>query len=291
MTTKLGIPALAGLIVLGAPAFAADVSQDAIDACIDAARAQGAQGGTVLSTEFSEANSLVMLRDSSGTEWRCLVDNQGRSADLSRVGGGAGGGMQDAGGPAFWEVRVNTTLNVHSAPSTSAPTVARLRNGMVVENRGCLDAEGRTWCEIADGDASGWAAAEFLMPASGENTATADDGGGAMAGSSGGEPVTTTERVRFATGTTGAELTGSAGPGGSVRYVLGASAGQDLYVRVAANGPGMSFQIFNPDGSLLDQMGADREYRGELWQSGDHVIEVINRGNATQSFNVIFGID
>ena len=39
----------------------------------------------------------------------------------------------------------------------------------------------------------------------------------------------------------------------------------------------MFYQIFNPDGSfLLDQMGAAQEYRGQLWQSGDHVIEVIN---------------
>jgi hypothetical protein len=38
-------------------------------------------------------------------------------------------------------------------------------------------------------------------------------------------------------------------------------------------------------------MSPDREYRGELWQSGDHVIEVINRGTGTASYNVIFGID
>ncbi|EEX16409.1 hypothetical protein CSE45_3935 [Citreicella sp. SE45] len=37
-------------------------------------------------------------------------------------------------------------------------------------------------------------------------------------------------------------------------------------------------------------MTSDREYRGQLSQSGDHVIEVINRGNGAQSFNVIFGI-
>ena len=66
------------------------VSQDAIDACIDGLRAQsGATGGTVISTEFSEANSLVMLEDSSGTTWRCLVSNDGSNPSLESQGGGA----------------------------------------------------------------------------------------------------------------------------------------------------------------------------------------------------------
>jgi hypothetical protein len=35
-------------------------------------------------------------------------------------------------------------------------------------------------------------------------------------------------------------------------------------------------------------MTSAEEYRDELWQSGDHVIEVINRGNSTTDYNVIF---
>lgn len=63
-------------------------------------------------------------------------------------------------------------------------------------------------------------------------------------------------------------------------------------MRVAAKGPDISYQIFNPDGSLLlDQMTSAKEYRGELWQSGDHVIEVINPGDSNASYTVIFGID
>ena len=93
---------LLALPLLGAsPAFAAEVSQDAIDACIDQVRAVGgpdaASGGRVESTEFSQANSLVMLRDGGGTLWRCLVSNRGQVEDLSVVeaaddGAGAGGG-------------------------------------------------------------------------------------------------------------------------------------------------------------------------------------------------------
>jgi hypothetical protein len=123
----------------------------------------------------------------------------------------------------------------------------------------------------------------------------ADDGGGALAGASGKagvEPPTTTERVRFGAGTTGAEHTGTLTPGSSVRYVLGAKKQQFLQVRVAAQGPDIYYQIFNPDRSLLlEEITVDKPYRGQLWQSGDHVIEVVNRGHSNTSFNVMFDID
>jgi hypothetical protein len=64
-----------------------------------------------------------------------------------------------------------------------------------------------------------------------------------------------------------------------------------LYFRLAANAPGLSYKIFNPDGSLLlGETNAAQEYRGQLWQSGDHKIEVKNLSNRQQSFNVIFGV-
>lgn len=81
------------------------------------------------------------------------------------------------GGPDYWTVMVNTTLNVRSSPSASAPTVARLPNGMIVENRGCRMAEGRRWCQIADGDATGWAAGDFLVEAAGPSAAPPSSGG------------------------------------------------------------------------------------------------------------------
>ena len=106
------------------------------------------------------------------------------------------------------------------------------------------------------------------------------------------EPTTNIERVRFDAGTSGTEITASLTPGSSTRYVLGAKDGQFLYVRVAAQGKDISYQIFNPDNSfLLDQVSSAQKYRGQLWQSGDHVIEVINRGGSTSSYNVIFGIE
>lgn len=155
--------------------LAADVSQDSIDACIDAVRTEaGGGGGHILSTEFSEANSLVMLQDRNDTVWKCVVSNDGSSAFIEVAGAPSyhvpaqndfADGMQ--GGPDYWRINVHSTLNVHSAPSASSPTVARLHRGMVVENRGCQFNEGRKWCQIADGDSTGWAAGEYLVEAGG----------------------------------------------------------------------------------------------------------------------------
>lgn len=68
-----------------------------------------------------------------------------------------------SGGPDWWAVNVESSLNVHSQPSTSAPTVARLPRGKIVGNRGCRMADGHKWCQIADGDATGWVAGEYLV--------------------------------------------------------------------------------------------------------------------------------
>ena len=102
---------------------------------------------------------------------------------------------------------------------------------------------------------------------------------------------TTTVTVRFPPGGTGTELREQFAPGATRRYVLNARAQQFLYFRLASGDPGMSWRIQNPDSTLLDQASAAREYRGQLWQSGNHVIEVINRSNRTQTYNVIFGIN
>lgn len=180
---------------------------DADDACIEQLRAVGGpdgQSGTIESSSFSEAGTLVMLRDAGGTLWRCIAYKDGSIGELSVV------------------------------------------------------------------DAM-------------------DDGGGAMAGAEG---ATATERVKFDRGTSGAELTGTLASGASHQYVLGAKNEQFLYVRVAPRNGALDYVIRNPDGSaLLDLMTADREYRGQLWQTGDHVIEVINRGSSAVDYNVIFGIE
>lgn len=135
---------------------------------------------------------------------------------------------------------------------------------------------------------TGWVTARFLRPpgpGSEENAATADDGAGAAAGASASTGSASGDvRVQFDPGTTGAELTGQLMPQESRRYVLGASNRQNYYFRLAANGLGMTYVVYDPDGSiLLDETGADREYRGQFWQSGDHIVDVYNTSNDVQS--------
>jgi len=194
----------------------------------------------------------------------------------------------------FFVVNLTTpgdTLNVRNVPRPSGQLLDSLPNGTVVRNMGgCTISDGRQWCLVqpSQGGVQGWVAARFLkLPGPGGETAASAGIGTGQPADGGSGPV----RVQFSAGTSGAELTGQLLPGDSQRYILGAANGQNLYFRLAANGPNMFYQIFNPDGSfLLDQMTSDQDYRGQLWQSGEHVIEVINRGNGAQSYNVIFGI-
>ena len=115
---------------------------------------------------------------------------------------------------------------------------------------------------------------------------------GASGSGSPGMGQTDTVRVQFPSGSTGTELSDNLPPGASRRYVLGAGDGQFLYVRVAPWNGSLEYQIFNPDNTfLLDLIPARQEYRGQLWQDGDHVVEVVNRSGQTVSYNVIFGIE
>lgn len=203
LTKITHLSAAAMLAVSAVPAMA---MSDADNACIDALRATGtpdAQAGEILSSSFSEAGTLVMMKDGGGTTWRCIAYRDGAIGELSAV---------DA----------------------------------------------------------------------------ADDGGGAMAGAM----VSGTQRVKFASGTSGAAMTASLAPNTSVRYVIGAKDEQFLNVDVQSHGGALDYQIVNPDGSaLLDLIASDTPYKGQLWQSGDHVIEVSNAGAQPVSFDIGMGIN
>jgi hypothetical protein len=233
-----------------------------------------------ISTEEDGSGLYVMYEPPGNPGGVCTITSVGMAPAQADTTAGAGG-------PDHFRVEVGSRLLVHSRPSTSSPTVAKLPSGMVVQNLGCQQSEGRTWCHIADGDASGWAAGEFLVEASGPIRSAR-----ATPVVQGGSSSHTFERVRFPRGQTGTEFTDELNASESRRYVLGARSGQFLYFRLAANGPGMTYVIYNPDGSVLqDEVSATQEYRGQLWQSGDHTVEVYNTANGAQSFNVIFGIE
>jgi hypothetical protein len=119
-------------------------------------------------------------------------------------------------------------------------------------------------------------------------------GGSPYAGGSGSAPAqsVTTERVRFAAGASSADFTAQLPPGMTVRYRLGAQKNQFLDVQISpANAP-LQYRILNPDGTaLLDALPVNKPYRGQLWQSGDHVVEVINQSNSTVPFDIYLAIN
>jgi hypothetical protein len=101
-----------------------------------------------------------------------------------------------------------------------------------------------------------------------------------------------TERVRFPSGSTWTQFPAQLPPGMTVRYQLGARNGQFLDVNFAGVGGSLQYRIVNPDGSaLLDAISVGIPYRGQLWQSGDHIVEVINRSGSTVNFQVYFEIE
>lgn len=64
-----------------------DVSQTAVNACLNAVDAQTDGTVEVVGTEFSEANNAVYLVvGPQRAPWRCLVSNDGRIAEVMFVG-------------------------------------------------------------------------------------------------------------------------------------------------------------------------------------------------------------
>lgn len=236
---------------------------------------------TVGSARWCEVEMMTDMRERGWVNGRYLTAGQGAATQLPEAPGGPGAGevMRVTG------LAPGGLLNVRGGPGTSYRVTGALGNGDTVRSLGCEAGAGGRWCRIqmmTDLRETGWVSARYLTVGAAVQVPGTPPSAGAG--------QTTPVRVRFPTGASGTELTGSLAPGGSRRYLLGGRNGQMLYFRLAATGPDMTWQIINPDGSLLDRAAAGREYRGSLWQSGDHVVEVINRSNRTQGYTVIFGI-
>ncbi len=160
---------------------------------------------------------------------------------------------------------------------SEAGTLVRLRDANGVEYE-CIVWSGPEVAELRRVDGEG---------------SDADDGGGAMAGADAtAQTVSGTQRVQFDAGTSGTAMTAMLQPNTSVRYVLGANDGQFLNVDIGSHGGALDYKIINPDGSdLLDLIASDTPYQGQLWQSGDHVIEVVNAGAQPVTFDIGIGIN
>lgn len=85
-------------------------------------------------------------------------------------------------------------------------------------------------------------------------------------------------RVRFARGATSTTVTGTIRGFAYKDYILKASAGQTIDVRLGRNTQ-CYFTIFKPDGNNLD-LGAERDqFTSELPDSGDYMIRVLMMRN------------
>ncbi|MBK5933435.1 hypothetical protein C8N32_10794 [Rhodovulum imhoffii] len=75
-----------------------------------------------------------------------------------------------SGGPDYYKVRLNSSggrLNLRGAPTLRAEALSWFQSGDILQNKGCIFAEGRRWCNVAQGMHDGWVAGEFLAEASG----------------------------------------------------------------------------------------------------------------------------
>lgn len=100
--------------------------------------------------------------------------------------------------------------------------------------------------------------------------------------------------VRFAPGTTGATYSNALGSSDAVRYTLGARSEQFLTVDLRGNSALLNYIIYVPDGGILfESSQAGYKYYGQLYQDGDHVVEVFYNGDpgTEGAYDILFQID
>ena len=85
-------------------------------------------------------------------------------------------------------------------------------------------------------------------------------------------------RVRFPRGTSNSTVSGTVHKYAYNDYVVGASAGQTIDVRLDKNTTCV-FTIFKPDQDNLDTAAEQDEFTGELPVSGDYVVRVMMMRN------------
>ncbi|WP_193212976.1 hypothetical protein [Luteolibacter marinus] len=108
------------------------------------------------------------------------------------------------------------------------------------------------------------------------------------------------ETVRFKPGETSATLTGKITGRESVVYLLNARKGQFLTVSLRPDNPSANFNIYLPgkgpgDEALFVSDLGGREYRGQLFEDGDHSVSVfLNRAAAREgkvaNYDIVFAI-
>lgn len=83
------------------------------------------------------------------------------------------------------------------------------------------------------------------------------------------------QRVRFPAGATGTTVSGTVRGYAYRDYVVGASAGQTIDVKVTSANTYTVFSIFQPNGDNLEGAAQMDEFSGDLPARGDYVIRVM----------------
>jgi len=86
-----------------------------------------------------------------------------------------------SGGPDYWKVSAGGgyALNLRTGPSTRYQPIGKLRNGEVLQNRGCRLTGGERWCAIRamNSGVTGWVAGRFLVESAAPQAPTVPEGG------------------------------------------------------------------------------------------------------------------
>ncbi|THD82434.1 SH3 domain-containing protein [Aliigemmobacter aestuarii] len=186
-------------------------------------------------------------------------------------------------------VSAGDVLNVRSGPGTGYRIVGALANGDRVRLLRCEAPNGARWCLIelpGDMRDQGWVSGRYL-------TSGKVNGGGTATQlpEPSGPSATTTARIRFPAGQTGVQFNDSLNGNSVRRYLLRASNGQFLYFNLGSGSPSVTWRILNPDGTLLDRGPASKSYQGQLWKSGDHVVEITNSSGQSRTYQVILSVE
>lgn len=169
---------LTAALVLGTTALfgtAQAGEQEAIDGCIDQLRSVGGAdaqaGGQVLSSDLSEAATIVKLQDGGGTVWECRASSDGTIEDLKAVnaaddGEGAMAGSQsheeslggeqtaaarEACRAAVQERAGHGGITIPSAEFSEANTLVMLKDGKGAHWK-CLSSNDGSTVELTSAD-------------------------------------------------------------------------------------------------------------------------------------------
>jgi hypothetical protein len=97
------------------------------------------------------------------------VDQSGSAPGAPGVSAATGAPLApEHGGPLNWQVSgVTRGLNLRASTSTSADILGSYPAGTVLDNLGCRQVDGRSWCDVQrlGGGARGYVVADYLVPA------------------------------------------------------------------------------------------------------------------------------